>query len=153
MTLAANNMALRRKIINSSDIVLDTGCWEWRKSINKAGYGESWDPNARKRVIAHRFSWQIFNGPIPEGLTIDHLCRNRKCVNPDHLEPVTNKENILRGTGPAAMNARMTHCPKGHPLNGANLMSRCDGRRRCRTCYNAWQRANYEKNGRQYARS
>lgn len=83
-------------------------------------------------------SHELHKGPIPEGLVIDHLCRNRGCVNPDHLEAVTQRENILRGEGLAAANARKTHCPKGHPYSGENLyVVPSSGRRQCRICADA----------------
>lgn len=76
----------------------------------------------------HRVSYQEFNGPILPGLVIDHLCRNKKCVNPKHLEAITSGENVLRGVGPTAMNARKTHCMRGHKLLGKV------GSRSCQTC-------------------
>jgi hypothetical protein len=90
-------------------------------------------------TYAHRFAYSVLVGPIPDGLQIDHLCRNEMCVNPEHLEPVTQRINMLRGTGPQAVNAQKTHCPKGHPLSGNNVYAhtvRATGTpgRRCRTC-------------------
>lgn len=94
------------------------GCWNWRGSIAPNGYGKfSIEKNRiRKTFNAHRFSYQYFKGEIPHGLTIDHLCRNRGCVNPDHLEVLTLKENLLRGSGVGGRNAKKTHCSKGHTL-------------------------------------
>lgn len=83
---------------------------------------------------AHRYAYEHFIGPIPEGLQVDHLCRVRNCVNPDHLEAVTCRENVLRGDGVAAANARATHCPQGHAYDEANTYTWTNGGRHCRAC-------------------
>lgn len=97
------------------------------------GYGNFWND---KYTSAHRFSYEFANGPVPDGLQLDHLCRNRLCVNPGHIEPVTQRVNMLRGISPAAENARKTHCMNGHPLIGTNLVLRKSGSRGCRHCIN-----------------
>lgn len=107
------------------------GCWEWRGSVWK-GYGKFWF-NGRM-VKAHRFSYSLVHGDI-EGV-LDHLCRNRACVNPDHLEDVSNKENCMRGEAPTAINARKTHCPRGHEYNEENTYVRPTGSRECKVCRN-----------------
>jgi len=107
-------------------------CWLWTACIQTGGYGLSWY-NGRN-VLAHRLSYELLKGEIPKGLTIDHLCRVRHCVNPDHLEVVTNKENVLRGEGLSAINSRKTHCKRGHPLSGDNLYRHPKGERHCRAC-------------------
>jgi len=115
--------------------VADNDCWEWTGSLNPHGYG-AFNVNDGHRQ-AHRVAYEIIVGPIPDGLQIDHLCRNPPCVNPAHLEAVTQRENILRGVGFAAKAARATHCPSGHPYNEANTyVSPSTGWRRCRTCMN-----------------
>ena len=109
------------------------GCWLFQGADNGYGYGYFRGAEG-KAILAHRFSWQELVGPIPAGLTLDHLCRVRRCVNPAHLEPVTNRENILRGTAPTAINATKSHCPLGHPYSGTNLRTRKTGGRYCAAC-------------------
>lgn len=107
-------------------------CWLWTGCLTERGYGLFW---LRGNVRAHRFSYETFVGPIPDGLVIDHLCRTRACVNPDHLEPVTDRENVLRGTGPTAKNARALTCQNGHEFTIENTYTRPGyGDRQCRTC-------------------
>jgi hypothetical protein len=109
-------------------------CWQWTGSDNGKGYGVIQFDGRLQRV--HRLSWEYLVGPIPDGLVLDHLCRNKRCVNPDHLEPVTNRENVLRGYGISAQLARNTECPNGHPFSGDNLII-TDSGRRCRICNRA----------------
>lgn len=109
-------------------------CWLWLGAVSR-GYGHfvvSQRPT--KTLRAHRYSYELLVGQIPEGLTIDHLCRNRLCVNPDHLEPVTMKINVLRNGGPTALNAAKTHCLNGHPFDQQNTHITPKGLRRCRMC-------------------
>ncbi len=121
------------------------GCWLWTSKLNNVGYGTM--KIFGGYALAHRLSYELFVGSIPEGLVIDHLCHNRACVNYEHLEPVTSRENILRGKGLAAQNAVKTHCPKGHPLSGDNVRY-CAGRRRqCRTCSIESQRQGRRRRG------
>lgn len=112
-----------------------SGCWHWTGYINHLGYGTV--RVNRRGTSAHRAAWEMLRGPIAKGLDVDHLCRNPRCVNPDHLEPVTHRENILRGDAPAAHFARRTHCAKGHPFDAENtkiIVSRGSRARRCMTC-------------------
>lgn len=112
----------------------ENGCWLFAKSVQSNGYGKIWDGS--RVVYAHRFSYELHVGKIPKGLDLDHLCRNRSCVNPSHLEPVSRSENLKRGDAGkhlAEEQAQKTHCPRGHPYSGENLVT--DGKRRaCRVC-------------------
>jgi hypothetical protein len=94
-------------------------------------------------VCAHRFAYELFVDEIPDGLTLDHLCRNPRCVNPGHLEPVTQRENTLRGISPVAVNAAKTHCKHGHLLDEANTYMTNAGSRQCRTCNRLRMRRRY----------
>lgn len=110
------------------------GCWLWQ-SATRYGYGVfSLGRRSGKRIMAHRYSYLTLVGEIPNGLQLDHLCRVRNCVNPAHLEPVTPKENVLRGEGPSALQSRRMDCIHGHPLSGDNLYITPKGKRRCKTC-------------------
>lgn len=113
-------------------------CWNWTGVINPAGYGMlSIGVRADNDEPAHRVSWVLFNGKlIPDGLVIDHLCRNRKCCNPTHLRVCTFRENVMCGISPSALNAKKTHCKRGHSLEDALLQKLKNGSigRSCRTC-------------------
>ena len=114
---------------------LDSGCWEWTGTKVKGGYGVTYAN--RRTCLAHRVIYEILVGPIPAGLTLDHLCRNTSCVNPDHLEPVTIRENVLRSeTHLATICSKKTHCPQGHPYSVENTKWE-ERRRRCRICAKA----------------
>ena len=112
--------------------VPESGCWLWMGPISSHGYGKI------GKSYAHRVSYERYRGPIPSELQIDHLCRVRCCVNPDHLEVVTANENKARGVSPAAVHARKTHCIKGHPFDEHNTWYRTmkNGKksRQCRIC-------------------
>ena len=110
------------------------GCWLWTAGVDEHGYGRFKDDHREASLGAHRWAYTTFIGDIPEGLTIDHLCRIRNCVNPFHLEAVTNRENVLRGVGPSAENGRKTHCPVGHAYDEENTLINHRGSRECLAC-------------------
>ena len=114
---------------------MDTECIIWHGRFNSKGYGRT-TVNGVERA-SHRVAYERDIGPIPDGLHLDHLCRNRACVNPLHLEPVTCRVNLLRGDTIAAMNAAKTECKRGHSLSGDNLYARPNGARNCRACKRA----------------
>lgn len=129
-------------------------CWLWNGSRNREGYGYFLLPDGKRRG-AHRISHVIAKGPLRTGQVIDHLCRNPRCVNPAHLEAVSNRENTRRGTAGlhrVRERAAITHCKAGHPLSGDNLKPRKDGARECQICRKAWTKE-YDRKRRAAIRS
>jgi hypothetical protein len=142
--MAHSNLTVIERL--RSHIIIDpiSQCWNWQ--------GSTWDGYGKMRIgsradkstrldSAHRIAYQELIGPIPQGLQLDHLCRNRACCNPGHLEPVTNRENVIRGLGPVLLAERkraITHCPQGHPYTEENTYARQNSSngisRRCRAC-------------------
>ena len=131
---------LRDRILASISVTPE-GCWEWQKSLTPLRYGQIWlgsrADGTRRKSLAHRAVYEEYVGPIPEGLPLDHLCRNPPCVNPAHLEPVTQRVNILRGSTLASVNAAKTHCPQGHQYTAANTYVAKSRKRYCRACRRA----------------
>lgn len=137
------------KLAARMDIDPDTGCWLWT-GASRNNYGTIWIDG--RSLTSHKVAYEMLVGPVPEGLDVDHVChsedlscpggvtcRHRLCFNPDHLEPVTRRENAHRGRGPHGN----THCPQGHEYSTENTIVRNDNNepgRRCRICTNARQR-------------
>lgn len=138
----AHPVPIAERFWSHVDVRGDDECWLWTATTTPSGYGQFFvSPGPpRIRVPAHRMAYELVVGPIPEGLQLDHLCRVRHCTNPTHLEPVTGIENILRGFSPAAIQARQTHCKRGHEFTPQNTHVTNEGFRRCRSCDNAMHR-------------
>lgn len=124
----------------------EADCWLWTgaKTVSGYGYFVRNESGQRFSARAHRLAYELLVGPVPEELVIDHLCRNKSCVNPAHLEVVTQRENIMRGEAPSAVNARKTHCLNGHLLSDVNVYVSPRGDRTCRACRREAARRNYE---------
>jgi hypothetical protein len=129
--------------------ITDDGCWLWKgptREANGSIYGRArWNGRMQQ---AHRVFYELANNPIPEGFQCDHLCGRTLCVNPDHIEVVTGRENTLRGNGPTAQNARKTHCLRGHLLEGENLYQPKPSQpinRRCKECERGGKRSHKEQ--------
>jgi hypothetical protein len=124
-----------------SKIIKTNSCWEWTAFKNRDGYGR-FKLNG-KMILSHRVSYELFKEDIPDGLTIDHLCRNRDCVNPDHLEVVTHEENVKRGDIGLWQKLK-THCPQGHEYTKENT-SVHKNKRKCRKCDRIRAKIRYDK--------
>lgn len=126
------SLTLRNRIENNSRKI--GGCWVWQRSFYNSGYPRT--SINTKSVSAHRASYEVFKGAIPKDLQIDHLCRNKTCVNPDHLEAVTARINTLRAPNAiATINSLKTHCLRGHEFSIQNTYSRKDrNERMCKKC-------------------
>jgi hypothetical protein len=132
--------SLEDRFMGKVIMIPESTCWYWSGGIDRYGYGQI--KVSKRTRAAHRIAYELFNGPIPDGLQIDHICRTRDCVNPRHLEAVTARENTLRSpVAPASINSRMTHCKRGHRLSGDNLVpSLLRLQRRCLICSRMVQR-------------
>ncbi len=133
MDFPSDEQIVLKRILDRTKKGQGDGCWIWQGVPAGKGYGQIIYKGVRMQV--HRAVYEVLVGPIPDGLQIDHRCRTRLCVRPDHLEVVTCRENVRRGNGPAAINARRTHCKRGHeyvqvPYGGRQGR----GRRVCNIC-------------------
>jgi hypothetical protein len=129
-----------------------SGCWLWIGATDENGYGRfgDWQDGRTRMFLPHRISYELHVGPIPDGLVLDHLCRTPSCVNPDHLDPVRQRVNVLRGN--VGKKLERTHCSKGHEFTSENTawVARGSGKsRRCRQCHAANAMKSYNKIGRQ----
>lgn len=123
----------------------NSGCWLWEGSLSGYRYGTFWFQG--RAIKAHRFSYERLVAKIPDGLVLDHKCRNGFCVNPAHLEPVTQRENIMRGCAPASIQARQDSCIHGHRLAGPNLYIKPNGARQCVACRRVTDRKRRGRHG------
>lgn len=140
--LPTSGLSERERLLAKVSKDPNTGCWNWTGALQANGYASMRVQRGEARAgwrttSGHRLAFELYRGPIPEGMELDHLCRNRRCVNPDHLEVVDRATNTLRGDAPAligALNASKTHCNSGHEFTAANTYQRPDGGRTCRMC-------------------
>lgn len=133
--------SVRDRIIDSVLLIPFSSCWHWGMHVNRYGYGHIGMPRISghpKTVRAHRASYECFIGPIPNGMVVHHKCHVRDCVNPDHLEAVTCRDNLMEsGLVLSSINERKTVCKRGHSLDGENLrlsLSKRGISRKCRAC-------------------
>lgn len=133
MLVSISRSKIRLNLIDrfNSKIIKTGNCWEWISLKSTNNYGIFRLNN--KNYSSHRLSYELYKGKIPEGLVIDHLCKNTLCVNPDHLEAVTQKINLYRGNTVTLNHSKKTHCPQGHEYSGKNLYL-YEGSRYCKTC-------------------
>ena len=130
------------------DMSNEQGCWLWTGASQASGYGHTYIGGGRRHAryaMAHRVAYEYWFGSIPDGKQIDHLCRNRACVRPSHLEVVTPRQNILRSPLGAGERARRTHCPKGHPYDDSNTYRSPRNQRSCRTCMREFAAERYRQ--------
>lgn len=138
---------LRERLWLRIEVDPETGCWVWQGAKNATGYGRVAMPTGKqggRTDLVHRVTYEEYVGPIPDGLVIDHLCRRPACCNPQHLEPVTQRENLLRGETSQARNAAKTHCKFGHEFTPENTRLVARGRR-CIACERRRANESYQR--------
>lgn len=125
----------------------ETNCLVWTGPVTSSGYGhiQVGYGEGRRTVGVHVVAYETRLGSVPSGLVIDHLCRNRRCCNPDHMEAVTRRENTLRGASPPAVQAASATCAQGHPWAPETTYTGPNGKRRCRICLRAWEADRWQK--------
>lgn len=137
LCITAGSIELPEKITKHIEIDGASGCWNWTHTLRPDGYGlvSIGGPGERRQQRVHRVVYKLAVGPIPDRWVVDHLCRNRRCVNPEHLEAVEHRTNTLRGVSPAPSKAAQTHCIHGHELTADNVYIHPKrGTRNCHTC-------------------
>jgi hypothetical protein len=141
MTIALSPARRVLRRIFAKIVVTESGCWHWTGCVNTGGYSHIDVPSRAvpgrwtRTTTGHRWLWQWLYGRLDSTVHLDHLCRNRRCVNPAHLEPVTPRVNVMRSDGPCAINARKTHCKQGHAFAEHGKID-CRGKRVCCICDN-----------------
>ncbi len=127
----------------------NSGCWVFHGTISDSGYGLMKPPGRTRWVRVHRYVYEQLVGPIPDGLQIDHVkekgCTSKACCNPDHLEPVTSRENTARGNAPSASIIRLGVCQRGHVMTPDNIYTYPKGNRRCRSCQDMHRKAHHAR--------
>lgn len=133
---------IKKRLLKKISLDEQSDCWNYTGAIHRGGYGHIGYKSAR-HMLAHRVSYNVFVGIIPDKMVLDHLCRNRKCVNPKHLEPVTQRQNLLRGEGIQAINAKKTKCLNGHDFD---ILFKYGNSRGCTKCNSDRNRKTYLRN-------